>query len=287
MSDQQNSQQNDGSMEAVSESTAPEVGTLTKKATRKTGSTSSSMDQRSRSVNVILQGKGGVGKTVAASLIAQWLKEAGLPAVLLDSDPVNASLAGIAALGAEAVDILDANQELNVCALDACVDRMLQEDANFVIDCGAASFIPLTRYLLQEQLIDVLVSGGKRVIIHTIVVGGAAMTDTLAGMAEICEQFPETAQIVVWINPHFGAVRKDGVDVEDMDGFKALTPRLAGIITLPALDERFTKPAVMAMLDARLTFAEARNGAGFTHMSRLRLANVWEPLKEQIAGVVA
>jgi Mrp family chromosome partitioning ATPase len=44
-----------------------------------------------RKAHFVLQGKGGVGKTFVASLIAQYLTERGEPVACLDTDQVNGS----------------------------------------------------------------------------------------------------------------------------------------------------------------------------------------------------
>ena len=45
-------------------------------------------------VHITLQGKGGVGKSLVASLLAQHHLESGTPVVCIDTDPVNATLSG-------------------------------------------------------------------------------------------------------------------------------------------------------------------------------------------------
>ena len=44
-------------------------------------------------VHLILQGKGGVGKSVIATLLAQYLRDKGLTVTCFDADPVNSSQA--------------------------------------------------------------------------------------------------------------------------------------------------------------------------------------------------
>ena len=51
-----------------------------------------------RKVHAVMQGKGSVGKTYIASLIAQYLIEQGEPVVCLDTDMVNATFRDLKAL---------------------------------------------------------------------------------------------------------------------------------------------------------------------------------------------
>ncbi len=58
-----------------------------------------------RKVHAVMQGKGSVGKTYIASLIAQYLIEQGEPVVCLDTDMVNATFRDLKALKVEPVDL--------------------------------------------------------------------------------------------------------------------------------------------------------------------------------------
>ena len=49
-------------------------------------------------VHFILQGKGGVGKSVVAALLAQYLHDKNVTVRCVDADPLNKTLAGFEAL---------------------------------------------------------------------------------------------------------------------------------------------------------------------------------------------
>ena len=82
-----------------------------------------------RKAHFVLQGKGGVGKTFVASLIAQYLTERGEPVACLDTDQVNGSFHDITALGVRAVKILkEDSEEIDIGEMDAMVERILTGD---------------------------------------------------------------------------------------------------------------------------------------------------------------
>ena len=98
-----------------------------------------------RKAHFVLQGKGGVGKTFVASLIAQYLTERGEPVACLDTDQVNGSFQDITALGVRPVRILkDESEEIDIAEMDGMVERILTEDSHFVVDNGATSFVPMS-----------------------------------------------------------------------------------------------------------------------------------------------
>ena len=61
-------------------------------------------------IHFILQGKGGVGKSYIASLLAQyyWQRDGKKP-VCIDTDPVNSTFASYSAYDVELLDIMEEN----------------------------------------------------------------------------------------------------------------------------------------------------------------------------------
>jgi cellulose biosynthesis protein BcsQ len=56
-------------------------------------------------IHMVLQGKGGVGKSFVAALMAQYLQDRGQDPVCIDTDPVNATFAGYAETSTRAASI--------------------------------------------------------------------------------------------------------------------------------------------------------------------------------------
>jgi cellulose biosynthesis protein BcsQ len=115
-------------------------------------------------VHFILQAKGGVGKSFIAALLAQhYLSRDGEPAVCIDTDPANLTLAGYKRLGARPVDILEpgSTSRVNPRAFDALLNTIAQETSDFIVDSGASSFLALTDYLLETRAIEALVEIGE------------------------------------------------------------------------------------------------------------------------------
>ena len=56
-------------------------------------------------IHMVLQGKGGVGKSFVAALMAQFLQDRGRNPVCIDTDPVNATFAGYSAFGVHAIEL--------------------------------------------------------------------------------------------------------------------------------------------------------------------------------------
>jgi len=236
-----------------------------------------------RKVHFVLQGKGGVGKTFAASLLAQYYLEQGAPLICLDTDPVNGSFSAIRALGARHVGLL-AGDRIDVDALDDLVQRVLTEDAHFVIDNGAASFVPLSRYLVEHDIAALIAGSGKQVVVHTILTGGPAMLDTAKALEAVVEQFPPSVELIVWLNEFFGPIVTEAGEVfERTPLYQRNRARITGLVRLERLNPDTFGRNLRDMLARQMTFSEADQSLEFRIVARQRLRQVWRPIRNQIA----
>src|ERR1700730_9229175 len=127
---------------------APSDTARSPKKERSTGSSdpasSPEKNKTMRKAHFVLQGKGGVGKTFVASLIAQYLTERGEPVACLDTDQVNGSFQDITALGVCPVRILkDESEEIDIAEMDGMVERILTADSHFGVDNGAPAVVAM------------------------------------------------------------------------------------------------------------------------------------------------
>jgi hypothetical protein len=239
-----------------------------------------------KKVHLVLQGKGGVGKSFVASLLTQFYQEKGQPIVSLDTDPVNGSLSAIPALQAQHVPLLDGDK-INVDALDELVERVVTEDSNFVVDNGAASFVPLSRYLIEHDIAGLIAEGGKQVVVHTIITGGPALIDTGKALRSVIQQFPASVELIVWLNEYFGPIAgSDGQTFEQSPIYLNNRERIAGIVRLDRLNPDTFGRNLSEMMSRHLTFAEADLSTEFRIVARQRLRQIWRPIRDQIALVV-
>ena len=58
-----------------------------------------------RQIHLILQGKGGVGKSLSASILCQYLLAQGKELLAIDTDPVNQTLTGYKALPVQKLEL--------------------------------------------------------------------------------------------------------------------------------------------------------------------------------------
>ena len=269
-------------------SSLPEPSTTTRSKSRATASDSSGQTgshETGRKVHLVLQGKGGVGKTLIASLLAQYYLEKAQPVICLDADSVNASLSGLKALNARHVHLSNGDR-VNVEALDQLVEQVLTEDSNFVVDAGASSFVPLSRYLVENGIADLIAERGKTVAVHTIVTGGPGLVDTLRGVEAVIEQFPPSVQLVTWLNEYFGQIGdRSGKGFEGTPLYQEHKHRLAALVHLSQLNPDTFGADLSRMLARRMTFAEALDSPDFYVVAKSRLSRIRAAIWPQLAMV--
>ena len=123
-------------------------------------------------IHLVMQGKGGVGKSLLAFYIAQYVREKNGKCLVFDPDPLNQSLARTTALEARVVRIL-ADDHITIMknAFDLMIEECETEDADVVIDVGASSFVPMLEYCAVNGVYDLWHEMGHACILHSIITG--------------------------------------------------------------------------------------------------------------------
>ncbi len=235
-------------------------------------------------LHLILQGKGGVGKSMIASLIAQYQLSKGRRPLCIDTDPVNASFEAYKSLQVSRLSIVQ-NEEIDPRSFDQLIEQIAKAKDEVIIDNGASSFVPLSAYVLTNHVPALLRDMGHQLIVHTVVTGGQALLDTLTGLTQLIRQFPADVPFVVWLNPYWGPIELDGKSFEQMKAYREHKDRISAIVRLPDLKKETFGRDLSDMLQAHLTFDEAIALPSLTIMTRQRLSIIKKQLFEQFSAV--
>ena len=232
-------------------------------------------------IHMVLQGKGGVGKSMIAAVIAQYKAGKGQKPICIDTDPVNATFEGYKALDVRRLNIMDGD-EINTRNFDALVEQIATAEVDVIIDNGASSLVPLSHYLISNQVPALLRDMGHELVVHTVITGGQALQATVSGFAKLAGQFPAECLFVTWLNPYWGAIEHEGKGFEQMKAYTGNKARVSAIIQIPPLKEETYGRDFAEMLQARLTFDEALALSSLTIMTRQRLKIVKGQLFAQL-----
>jgi hypothetical protein len=219
-------------------------------------------------IHIMLQGKGGVGKSLASALLVQFLEARGIAYKGFDTDPVNGTFSQFRGLDVERVDIMEGTG-VNERHFDGLIETLVEFTGDVVVDNGATSFLAMSNYLKENHVIPLLAENGKQVLIHTIITGGQAQSDTLSGYRALAEQLTD-AKIVVWLNPFFGEISMEGKEFEDFSVYKKAQPVTLGVVRIPQRNRDTFGRDVEEMIRSKLTFEEAIAQARLMTKQRLK-----------------
>lgn len=234
-------------------------------------------------VHIVMQGKGGVGKSLAASLLTQWFSQHG--PLSIDTDPVNQTLYSYKGLNVQHLNILDGTS-VNERNFDRLMEAFIGNDVPIIVDVGTSTFLPLANYMLENAVNDILTQQGKTIVFHVIVTGGQAMEETLKGLASLHSKFGSDVKYIVWLNRYFGDIVQNGSEFEDMEVFKSMKDQIVGVIELERKTSDTFGADVKKMLENHLTFEEVMQSSDFAFMEKVRLTSTRDRVFSQIDFVL-
>ena len=88
---------------------------------------------------------------------------------------------------------------------DGLIERFLTEEAVFVVDNGAAAFLPFWTFIVESDIITMLREAGRRVYNRHSDQRWRDAERHALGLKMLAETAAEKS-LVVWINEYFGSV---------------------------------------------------------------------------------
>lgn len=237
-------------------------------------------------IHMILQGKGGVGKSFIASTLAQHKLAKGKKLICVDTDPVNATFHGFKKLNVRKINVMSGD-EIDPRKFDDLIELIAKSESDVIIDNGASTFVPLSHYLISNQIPALLPDMGHELVIHTVITGSQALLDTLTGFANLIESFPIDTLFVVWLNPYWGEIEMDGKRFEEMKTYLDNKSRVSAIIRIPNYKADTFGKDLSEILQSKLTFSEALESKSLPIMVRQRLNIIRKQLFTNIENVAA
>lgn len=232
-------------------------------------------------IHLVLQGKGGVGKSLVASWLAEFLISRGQAVRCIDGDPVNRSMGQYKAFCAEKLDLLNQDGVLQRTRYDKLMERFLGEHAVYVVDSGATAFLPFWTYLVESDAVELMRRAGRTVYIHIPISAGEMLNDTLLGFKTLAASATDRI-LVVWINEYFGPVSRDGKAFNQMQVYLDNQEKVVASVAIPERNRDTFGESIRMMRERKLTFEEAVSSGDFGLMDRYRLERVRRELFEQL-----
>ena len=234
-------------------------------------------EAKMNTVNFIMQGKGGVGKSFVAFNLAQFLQSRDPHAICIDTDPLSPTLCRFEALKPIHIQIAD-QRSVNLQKFDAMVELIINSTSDVVIDTGSSTFLPIVDYMLDHGVFGLLhFNYKKRILVH-VVLNAKTQNDlimTSSCLESIARDFPAYVELVVWLNEFGGEIR----GFTNCNLFYSIKDRILALL-------RIENPSpleladITAMQNARMTYEEAIASDTFLVMARSRIFR----LRDEIFG---
>lgn len=232
--------------------------------------------------HLVLQAKGGIGKSLTASILAQYYSKRGCNVTAIDCDPSTPTFSAIPGLSAVPLQILE-DDEINPRRFDEMMEIIFsaEDDAQIVCDIGTSAFVQFSSYLTQNAALPFLQDNGVQVLIHSPICGGPAFKSTIDGLGALFDLF-RTTRFVVWENEFFGAIAKDGKGFKESKLYEAYKDQILEVLVHPKVQQSTFGADVHSMMERNSTFEAAIKSADFKIMSRQRLRQIWTAHVEQL-----
>jgi hypothetical protein len=232
-------------------------------------------------LHFLMQGKGGAGKSLIASLLYQYLQKHGVTVFGCDTDPINQSFSCYKVFNIKVLHIMKGD-DVDARRFDELVDYScsLPADAHLVVDIGASCFVHICSYIKECDAFGVLREKGHELTLHTVITGGQSMVETMSNLKTLASHFYEIP-IVVWLNSYFGEITMNGQNFQDFKVYEELKPVLRAVIEIPPLKPGTFGRDFEELLARHDSFDTAINSS-LPLMTRNRLVTIWRNLERAI-----
>lgn len=237
--------------------------------------------------HLILQGKGGVGKSMVASILAQYMLERGYSPVCGDTDPVNSTFHQIKSLNVSLIPISEGGVVLQRL-FDPLFESIINVDEPSIIDNGASTFLPMVKFIKSNDIFRTLESFEKQVFIHSIITGGQAKDDTATGLIALIDTLKESdsnAKIIVWKNEFWGIPEFKGKQLESMPWIKEAGNLIQGFVTIIDRNSDAYSTDIKIMSENHMTYDDVKKSDQFGILSKSRINRVFSDIYVQLDSV--
>ena len=234
-------------------------------------------------IHFVLQSKGGAGKSVVATLLAQYLNiETNGNLSIIDTDPNNKTLGAFKELNAEMVNVIGENKVVDQSKFDSFINDFASASKTMLVDTGSCDFLTINTYLLENDLPMLLSDIGKKMVIHCPVNFGQSKSDTIKCLIALASNFSEVP-IIVWQNEFWGTADSDLETLPILKKHK----NIVGIVKISKMNGDTDEKNFSEMLKSNLTFNEVASSqdARFGFIEKTRLKRIQSSINGQLDSV--
>lgn len=237
-----------------------------------------------KQVHFIVQGKGGVGKSLIAAILAQYfIAQSGAMTHFFDTDPINQTFSRYKALNVTTLNIVGTNNAIDHSKFDALIEDIINQDGIAIVDNGSTTFLPLMQYIKENSVLELLNENGVATIFHIPLQGGGGLSDTVEGLATILKVF--SVPVVVWLNNHQGDILIAGKRFQEVKIYRENADKILGVCEIKKYQSDLYALAIQQMTENHLTIEEIKQDATWRLMSKQRVKIFYQEIVEQLQNI--
>lgn len=210
--------------------------------------------------HIFLQDKGGIGKTLTASMFMQYVLAQGIAIDAVDADPQAPKLSRIKALNVPLLPLIG-HGEIQQSSFDKAFSNIVQSECATLVDAGSAAFLPLLKYMNDNMLYNMLKTFKKQLYYHVVVISGPEKNKTAEGAKQLLEKTKGTGtKVVIWQNEKEGIPTFDGKNIDQTDWYKNHADQIAGVVKIFDHNNSGFTTDFLSMMEEELTYKEIMDG---------------------------
>ena len=223
-----------------------------------------------KQVHIILNGKGGIGKSVVSSFFTQFLLSKNLTVLGIDCDASNNTFAQYDKLSIKRIAVAnDNNMTIDSKKFDIVMSEILNaSQEHIIIDSGASSFLNLVNYMVETDIINLLEQNECKVYIHLIIAGGDMLQESFVSAKAVINRL--NTNYIMWLNEHFGNFIGNDHFLQSKY-FKEIENKIEKVITLSKQSSDLTEKDIQKMLKLKITFDEIKDNKEFSLFEKSRI----------------
>ncbi len=236
-------------------------------------------------IHLVLQKKGGAGKSLISSAFYQYLLTNGHSVMGIDTDPSNKTFAKYKALKIVEFELLGSDKKVDARMFDTMLEAIykLPEGSHVVIDSGASCFHDLVSYFVESNALTMLQEHGHEPYFHIPIIGGSGVTFSAECFGELAETFP-SIPIYVWKNYYFGEISFRNKPFDEFDVYENFKARVEGIVEIPHRNPVTFGKDIEIMQAQGMTYDEIITSATMPLMTRQRMKTFWNEISAAIGN---
>ncbi len=237
----------------------------------------------SNTAHFVMQSKGGAGKSVCSTILAQYLRSINSDVVMVDTDPSNKTLGSYSDLNVRMVDVIGVDKVVDQSKFDSFINDFIENNLPMVVDTGSGDFLAINNYIYNNSIPEVFEEMGKKLIIHCPINYGQASLETIKCLTMLIENYPNVS-IVVWENEFFGRGEKELADTKLVKSNK----NIIGVVTIAKKNVDTDEKDFSKMLDNFMTFEQVKNTEDkslFGFIQKTRIERTRKELYEQLGAI--